>query len=160
MAATAAQNLINGETINFPASQNQGVVPGQSFGLQPRLGNQRQQQQQQQQQLQQQQQQQQQQRQSEIELRGNTLEDAFSAALGDNFPVDRIPVQFRGDNSKTEKTHFLNFILGGEQDTINNRPNPNIQLKLKSKTGNSFGGRRGGGVFRKKKKIFISPFSF
>ena len=49
-------------------------MPGQAFGIQPRIG-----------------------KKAESERRGNTLEEAFSQAFGD-FPVDRIPVQFRGRN--------------------------------------------------------------
>jgi len=116
-AATAAENLLNGQQINFPsrpgAQQGSGVIPGQTFsGIQPRLGKNKDL--------------------SGDEGRasfGNSIEDDLSLA-GDNFPQDRIPVQFLGGNDFGK--------------------NPNIQLKLRSATGNS--GRRG--FFRKKKKHF------
>jgi len=116
-AATAAENLLNGQQINFPsrpgAQQGSGVIPGQTFsGIQPRLGKNKDL--------------------SGDEGRasfGNSIEDDLSLA-GDNFPQDRIPVQFLGGND-----------FG---------TNPNIQLKLRSSSGNA--GRRG--FFRKKKKHF------
>ena len=73
VAASAAQNLVNGEAISFPSqlSQGTGVVPGQAFGIQPRIG-----------------------KRNEEERSGNQLSDVLS--LADNFPVDRIPIQFKG----------------------------------------------------------------
>ena len=83
-AATAAENLINGQKINFPSSPNSkqgsGVIPGQTFsGIQPRLGRKKKDF-------------------SSEEDRspfGNSIDDDLSLR-GENFPADRIPVQFLG----------------------------------------------------------------
>ena len=83
-AATAAENLLNGQQINFPsrpgAQQGSGVIPGQTFsGIQPRLGKNKDL--------------------SGEEGRasfGNNIEDDLSLAV-ENFPEDRIPVQFLGE---------------------------------------------------------------
>ena len=83
-AATAAENLLNGQQINFPsrpgAQQGSGVIPGQTFsGIQPRLGKNKDL--------------------SGEEGRasfGNNIEDDLSLAV-ENFPQDRIPVQFLGE---------------------------------------------------------------
>jgi len=112
-AATAAENLINGQQITFPSTpgsqQGSGVVPGQTFtGIQPRQGRKK---------------------------KDFTSEDdggSFGNSIDDDFPVDRIPVQFLGGND------------------FGKNKNPNIQLKLRSATGNS--GRRG--LFRKRQRNF------
>ena len=83
-AATAAENLLNGQQINFPsrpgAQQGSGVIPGQTFsGIQPRLGKNKDL--------------------SGEEGRasfGNNIEDDLSLAV-ENFPQDSIPVQFLGE---------------------------------------------------------------
>jgi len=119
-AATAAENLINGQKINFPSSpgsqQGAGVIPGQTFsGINPRLGR----------------------KNKDFSSEddgsffGNNIEDDVSLR-GENFPADKIPVQFLGGND------------------FGTNKSPNIQLKLRSSTGNS--GRRA--FFRKKKKNF------
>merc|ERR1711910_311596 len=120
VAAAAAENLINGQKINFPSSpgsqQGTGVIPGQTFsGINPRLGR----------------------KNKDFSSEddgsffGNNIEDDVSLR-GENFPADKIPVQFLGGND------------------FGTNKSPNIQLKLRSSTGNS--GRRA--FFRKKKKNF------
>ena len=136
-AATAAENLINGQKINFPSSpgsqQGTGVIPGQTFsGINPRLGRKNKDFS----------------SENDSSFFGNNIEDDVSLR-GENFPADKIPVQFLG--GKLQRRLFQRSLfdyLGGNDFGTNK--SPNIQLKLRSTTGNS--GRRA--FFRKKKKNF------
>ena len=136
-AATAAENLINGQKINFPSSpgsqQGAGVIPGQTFsGINPRLGR----------------------KNKDFSSEddgsffGNNIEDDVSLR-GENFPADKIPVQFLGGKLQRRLFQRSLFSYLGGNDFGTNK-SPNIQLKLRSSTGNS--GRRA--FFRKKKKNF------
>ena len=74
--------------IKFKFNQGSGVVPGQAFGIQPRI-------------------QPRNGRKKEEERSGNDLTDVLS----DAFPVDRIPIQFRG-------THQLHHIVMSNNQTV------------------------------------------
>jgi len=130
-AIAASANLANGDPIIFPSNnQGSGVVPGQGFGIEPRLGRLG--------------------KKQETERSGNKLSDSFPVdripiqfkdsllpifSIEDESALDRIPIQFRGSPPAEESS---------------------IKLNLKSRAGRT--GRKGfgrkGGAFRRKKKFF------